>query len=290
MDMQSIKTFLMLAEVKRLGDCAKQLHLTKSAISTRIKQLEAELDQQLFERGAQGMKLTVQGQRFYRHALSLQRCWENAKREIRLTEQPGGLLRIGAHPALADDLLLDWAAGLRTLDSTQSLHLMADYSTALIQQVSSGILDIALILVAETAPGLLVERLFNDHLQMVSTDTDRLALVNPERYIYLDWGWGYNAAHGERLAQLQSAPVTSGLASLGTHWLQRQGGTAYLPARWVQEALAEGSLRLVKDAPRFERPVYATYSTVHPFPGRIALAMRALRQVIEKAYQHIPGT
>ncbi len=169
----------------------------------------------------------------------------------------------------------------QALQPTQSIHLEADYSAALIQQVSEGSLDVALTLVGEAAPGLLVERLFSDRLLMVSTEVEELESVNPDRYIYLNWGWGYTSSHSERLPQLRNAPVMSGLASVGTQWLNKQGGTAYLPERLIEKELQEGNLKKVIGAPQFELPVYLLYSTDSPFPDRIDLAVRTLNQVIK---------
>ena len=260
MDMQTIKTFLTLAEVKRLSLCAEQLCLTKSALSSRIKQLEQELDQILFQRDAKGMLLTNAGRRFYHHALAMQQRWERARREIALGDEPAASLRLGAHPTLARDLLLPWSGQLKQQHPDLTLHMEVDYSSVMVRQVAAGELDIGLILVADTTAGLVVEQVFEDRLLMVSTQATELAQVSTEEYLYLDWGWGYNAAHAERLPQLENSGVSCGLGALGLPWLESQGGTAYLPERLVGESVKSGQLLLVEDAPQFRRPVFATFS------------------------------
>ena len=113
MDTWSIKTFLTLAEVKRLSICAERLCITKSAVSSRIKQLESQLDQSLFERSTQGMTLTLAGERFYQHAQIMQQRWEHAKADVKRSEQSAGTLRIATHNTLASDFLPRWGSELR---------------------------------------------------------------------------------------------------------------------------------------------------------------------------------
>ena len=261
MDMQSIKTFLTLAEVKRLSLCAEMLCLTKSAVSSRIKQLEMQLDQQLFERSAQGMLLTIAGQRFYQHAIAMQQRWERAKKEIKQSEDASGLLRLGAHPSLANDLLLEWGSILNQRYANLTIHLEADYSSEIVRQVAAGALDIGLIFVADATTGLIVDQVFEYKLVMVSSSASSLQQVKSEDYLYLDWGWGYNAAHSERLPQLENSRLSCGLAELGLPWLQKNGGTAYLPERIAAPLLDSGELFRVADAPLFKRPIFATYAS-----------------------------
>lgn len=261
MDMPLIKTFLTLAEVKRLSLCSELLCLTKSAVSSRIKQLEMQLDQQLFERSAQGMLLTHAGQRFYQHAIAMQQRWERAKKEIKQDEHTSGLIRLGAHPALASDLLLEWGSALKKRDANLSIHLEADYSREIVRQVAAGALDIGLIFVADATTGLVVDQVFEDRLVMVSSSATSLLQVKPEDYLYLDWGWGYNAAHSERLPQMQNGLLSCGLGSLGLPWLLKNGGTAYLQERMAKPLLDSGELYRVDDAPLFSRPIFATYAS-----------------------------
>ncbi|MEH6576746.1 MAG: LysR family transcriptional regulator [Amphritea sp.] len=283
MDIWSIKTFLTLAEVKRLSLCAEMLCLTKSAVSSRIKQLEMQLDQQLFERSAQGMLLTNAGQRFYQHAIAMQQRWERAKKEIKQSEDASGLIRLGAHPSLASDLLLEWGSLLNQRYANLTIHLEADYSSEIVRQVAAGALDLGLIFVADATTGLIVEQVFEYQLVMVSSSATSLQQVRSEDYLYLDWGWGYNAAHSERLPQLQNSRLSCGLAELGLPWLQKNGGTAYLPERIAAPLLDSGKLFRVEDAPLFKRPIFATYASDPLDQALLEHALDALADMEVKA-------
>lgn len=284
MDLHLIKTFLTLAETKRLSACAEQLCLTKSAVSTRIKQLEKELEQPLFERTSKGMVLSHAGQQFYQHALIIRQRWARAKQEIHQSDASSGLLRLGAHPALAQDLLLPWGQSLRQQCADLTLSLEANYSAQIVRSVAAGTMDVGLILVADAAAGLVVEQVMEDPLILVSTSTDQLQQIRPETYLYLDWGWGYNAAHSERLPQLANALTLCGSAELGLPWLLETGGAAYLPRRKVANHLASGTLKQVVDAPVFMRPIFMTHSSKPLDQAVLDIALNALSDFI----QHLP--
>jgi DNA-binding transcriptional LysR family regulator len=61
---QSLRVFRKSAETLSFTETAKQLHLTQSAVSHKIKQLEKQLGSPLFVRNRRGISLTRTGQHF----------------------------------------------------------------------------------------------------------------------------------------------------------------------------------------------------------------------------------
>ncbi|OIN09132.1 LysR family transcriptional regulator [Oceanisphaera psychrotolerans] len=284
MDIQTLKTFLTLAEVQRLSLCAEQLCLTKSAVSARIRQLEQQLGEPLFIRGARGMQLTDAGRHFYRHAMVMHQRWIRAKLEISQKRNAAPLLRLGAHSALANDLLLAWGSTVRHRNPELELHLETGYSSEIVRQVAQGALDIGLIFVADTTAGLVVDQVLEDRLIMVSSAARRLDQVSVDNYLYLDWGWGYNAAHSEHLPQLQNSLLSFGKADLGLPWLLKNGGTAYLPTRTVEPQLTAGILWPVTGAPEFRRPIFATYAPDRPDRALLDQALQDLAGLVDNRW------
>jgi len=287
MDIWSINTFLTLAEVKRLNECAQLLCVTKSAVSSRIKQLESHLDQTLFSRSNQGMLLTPAGHKFYQHAQVLQRRWEQAKLEIKLDDlQGGGILRIATHTTLAHDLLLMWGSELKARKPELTLHMSADYSVEIVKQVATGKVDIGLVFAADTSTGLIVEQICIDELIMVSSQACCVSDVKPSEYLYLDWGWGwgYSTAHNERLPHLEHCLQSSGLGGIGLSWLLSNGGCAYLPRRSVARHLENARLFEVTDAPNFNRPIFATYPRESQNSESLDFSLKALASFINDSH------
>ncbi len=68
MELKSLTTFLVVAEVGTILHASKKLHCVQSNVTSRIKALEDELGVQLFQRSRNGMTLTAAGEVFLEHA------------------------------------------------------------------------------------------------------------------------------------------------------------------------------------------------------------------------------
>ena len=259
MNIEAINTFLTVVEAGRLGLAAEQLQVTKAAVSARIKQLEVTLGVELFQRRHDGLRLSAAGHRFHRGARLVQDQWERARWEARQEDGARRHVSLGAHPALADDLLVDWIAEMRAASPDVSVYALPDYSIRVIAQLAEGLLDVGVVYLPEARPGLSVEKLFEDALVMVSTDADALADIGPDSYVFLDWGSGYVTSHAETLADLAFPHVRIGQGTLGLDYIRKHGGAGYVPERMVTDDVAAGRLWLVEDAPRFPRPVFVVY-------------------------------
>ncbi|MHC9001523.1 LysR family transcriptional regulator [Enterococcus bulliens] len=71
MELNDIKMFYEVAQTNSVSQAAQNLGYTQSNISKRIKCLEEEIDQRLFERNNKGMHLTSAGQEFIPYAQKL---------------------------------------------------------------------------------------------------------------------------------------------------------------------------------------------------------------------------
>jgi hypothetical protein len=67
-------TFLELARTRHFGKAAEHLFVTQSAVSARIRLLEATLGVALFTRKRNDIRLTRAGERLQRHAETIVRC------------------------------------------------------------------------------------------------------------------------------------------------------------------------------------------------------------------------
>ena len=61
MDLESLKSFYHVAKEGSFSRAAKVLHVSQPAMSVRIKTLETELGERLFDRARQGVALTEAG-------------------------------------------------------------------------------------------------------------------------------------------------------------------------------------------------------------------------------------
>ncbi|MDX1743391.1 MAG: LysR family transcriptional regulator, partial [Ruegeria sp.] len=61
MDIELARTFLAVVETGTFFDAANRVHVTQSTVSMRIRTLEQQLGQAVFERGKSGATLTPAG-------------------------------------------------------------------------------------------------------------------------------------------------------------------------------------------------------------------------------------
>ena len=96
MDIETMKTFLVLADTKNFTRTAHQLFIAQSTVTNRILELEKELNVTLFERNNRSVELTPAGERFSLYAAGVIRLTETAMAEISSIHKFENTLRIGS--------------------------------------------------------------------------------------------------------------------------------------------------------------------------------------------------
>lgn len=95
-ELRQIKYFVRIAELEHFGQAAEDLHIVQPALSRQIKQLEAELEVELFERLPRGVRLTSAGQVLLQRSRPLLQELERTLAATKLASQGKlGSLRIG---------------------------------------------------------------------------------------------------------------------------------------------------------------------------------------------------
>lgn len=100
MNHTTLLIFKLVAETQSVTQAAKQLGRAQSNITTRIQQLEEELEVELFVRGNKKMLLSPAGQNFLSYARRILSLAEEAKLALH-PARPAGTLKLGAMEACA---------------------------------------------------------------------------------------------------------------------------------------------------------------------------------------------
>src|SRR5438445_10383096 len=100
--LKQIQYFLAAAETGQFSAAATKVHVTQTAITAAIKELERALGVALFLRHhASGVSLTVDGQKFLHHAYSIAAAVNSALQDPGLIRQNvSGKVRVGATPSI----------------------------------------------------------------------------------------------------------------------------------------------------------------------------------------------
>ncbi|MEU4151628.1 LysR family transcriptional regulator [Streptomyces sp. NPDC026659] len=88
MDLDTVRTFLAVADAGRFREAADELAVTQQAVSKRIAALERVLGVRLFTRTPRGAELTIDGQAFLPHARELVRVAERAVASVHRGSRP----------------------------------------------------------------------------------------------------------------------------------------------------------------------------------------------------------
>lgn len=255
MQLDLIETYLDLMESRSFHLTAERLGITQSTVSSRIKTLEAELGSVLFQRGRSGAAPTAAGRRFEGHARAIKASWSLARQELGALDRHEGALRIACTVSLADSLLADWMDRIITASPRLALHVEADYSPQMIDDLAFGNLDIGVLYAPRYLPELQFELLMRQRFLLVSSTARRLNEVQLESYVRAAYTPALEKAHSELLPELARPRLSAGLDSITMGRLIRHGGSGYVPSHML-EVFAGHGLHAVADAPPLEQPVY----------------------------------
>jgi len=280
MDIATIKTFLNLSATGNFSRVAERTHITQSTVSARIKVLEERLNCTLFERTPNGVNLTSAGKRFHHYAVSIQQLWEQGQQDVAIPKDFDGIIGVGVHMTLWRRCFPGWISWLKQQHPNMGMHIETDYSERLTELIAEGILDVAITHMPKVLPGLHIEQFFSDPLVMVADRKMQLDECNNANYIYVDWSYGYQEEHREKLPQLHSSPINIGFGEIALAYILQQQGIAYLPLQDVQHYLDSGQLHIVEGSPQLHRPAYLVYSKQPADKGKIDIAIAGLQATL----------
>jgi DNA-binding transcriptional LysR family regulator len=274
-DITLARTFLAIAAHGSFVAAAERLHVTQTAVSARIRTLEELVGNALFVRNKAGATLTVSGERFLPFASTLVQVWERARHELAIPTGRRGVIVVGCEVSLWDPLLLEWLQWMQNDAPDLAVRAEVSSSKELLDQISNGTVDIAIVYAPHQRPGLRIELLIEEKLVLVTTDPASASL-DPARYVYVDWGPEFSKQHNLAFPELAGVGVSANLGPLAREYLLAAGGAGYFRLDVVRKHLQEGRLHRISGAPEFLYPAYAVYAQ-HADATIVAPALEGLR-------------
>lgn len=146
MDFRQIQYFLALVEDGSMTQAARRLNVVQPTLSMQIGRLEQELGQKLFERKRQGMVPTTTGRLMYRLYAPIYRDIERAREQLlQRNDVATGHVSLGLLSSLAESVLPEVLSRFHTTFPNVEVTITVGYSTNLIDWVSNGQVDAAII-------------------------------------------------------------------------------------------------------------------------------------------------
>lgn len=277
MDIDQARTFLAVVAHGSFVAASEHLHVTQTAVSARIRALEAHLDTRLFVRDKSGARLTAAGERFVRYATAIVNVWEDARQQVVLPPGRLQLASVGGEPSLWNPLLADWLVWMRRHCADVAVRVEVETATRLIERVQDGTLDIAIVYGTPQRPRLVVELLAEEKLVMVTTDPD--GGWDAETYVHVDWGSDFTANSRAAFPEIGSPAVSTSFGPLALQYLQATGGSGYFRSNAVRDLVGARRLVPVPGAPEFSHSVYAVYPP-HASDATLARVRAGLRACV----------
>lgn len=168
-----LKTFRLVYETRSFSLTAAQLFVTQPTISHQIKQLEAQLGVQLFQRsGNHDVEPTAAAQILYADSTQLLATWQATTRKLEATTQQKSLMVVlGASQTIALTLLPDLVPQLHAQFPQAALRIKMMNSQQVLQQLQAHQLQIGLIEKPVVANGIERVAVMHDQLVRIGEDT-----------------------------------------------------------------------------------------------------------------------
>lgn len=175
MELRQLRTFVAVAGAGTVTDAANVLNLAPSSVSEQIRALERSLEARLFDRAANGMRLTDAGGRLLPWATRLLEQAERARREVSRRSEP---IRLGALETLAGTHVPAVLGRLARQHPDVELRVVPSASRQdLLGRVETGDLDACLLLDTGAELGDLGFPVPDHGLEFIDVEPVRLVLV-----------------------------------------------------------------------------------------------------------------
>ncbi len=146
MTFEQLRTFLWVARLGGFRKASDRLNLSQPAVSTRISNLEQELEASLFERGPGDLVLTKKGQQLLGYAEQMLFVEEEIKQRVANPSETEGLFRVGASETIAQAWLPAFIQAFSTYFPRVNIDLTVDISINLRAAVLERRLDLAFLM------------------------------------------------------------------------------------------------------------------------------------------------
>jgi len=263
MEWQQLEYFQVVARLEHFTRAAEQLSLSQPALSRAIARLEAELGVPLFERQGRRVRLTRYGRVFLAHAERALQAIDAGKREISDMAGPErGVVALAFLKTLGARVLPEALGAFRERHPAVRFQLTQNHSSALLDLLAEGEVDLCLFAPPEERPGMRWEPVLTEEIYVVAApghplanrEVIALAELANEPLILLKPGYGMRritdalcrqAGFTPRIAfEGEDAATVTGLATAGL-------GVGFIPALAVAERPDARYLRVSE--PRCER-------------------------------------
>lgn len=176
MEIHQLRYVVAVAEEGSFSHAAEREHIAQPSLSQQIQKLEAELDQQLFDRLPRAVVLTEAGRTFLVYARQILAEIADARRSVTaLGQEVAGRLAVGAVPSIALYVLPRLIRQFQQRYPKVTFELFEDTTDKLAQRLENGTLDVVLASSGDESSALERHPLGREPLLLLVPEKHRLA-------------------------------------------------------------------------------------------------------------------
>ncbi|GAA4445777.1 LysR family transcriptional regulator [Novipirellula rosea] len=166
MEFDQLTHFLKIAQTENITRAAEELGLSQPAVSRSLQRLEEEIGQPLFERQSRKMVLTDAGELLVSRARQIMSIIDDTLSEI-TDDGQSGRIRLGAIPTIAPYFLPGLLHHFTSAFPKARLLVQEEPTQSLLQRLTQGELDLAILALPIPAKYLEIDTLFEEELLLV---------------------------------------------------------------------------------------------------------------------------
>lgn len=150
--MRQLRYFVAAAKTGQFSQAASKVHVSQSAITAAVMQLEERLGVKLFERMPYGVSLTAEGNKFLQHASHILDTLQDALSEpFFLSHATSGVVRVGASYTVLGYFLPNLLARFKRNYPDVEIDLIDMERSSIEAAVTSGKLDMGLTVISNAS-------------------------------------------------------------------------------------------------------------------------------------------
>ena len=293
-----LETFYWIARLGSFHAAARHLRLTQPTISARIRELEASLSIDLFDRVNQRAEITAAGRDILAKTRQILRLTNDLERTLHQREPMRGLLRLGAVESIALMALPQLLSRLTESFPELRIELTVDVGTLLSRKLNARQLDLAIVTDPEPNDLVVARKIGSIELGWIASprlslpkrelepaDLASLQIItNPEpstlHTIIMGW-FGRVGLEPEHVSACNSHALMSQLVCAGH-------AIAVLPVKTLRSEIQSEKLRVLATRPRIApRPLFICQARDSASPGTDTI-VRVAREVLWQSGLVVP--
>jgi len=258
LDLRALEIFRAVAVEGSVSKAARRLNRVQSNVSTRIKQLERQLDKELFVRRSRGLSLTPDGELLLPYAERLLQLSMEASETLN-EGRPRGLFRVGTMESTAAARLPAILSRFHESHPAVRVEVETDTAGGLVDRLLGRDVDVAFIAEPVAVDGISTVPVFEEKLVLVAPKSfpplDRPGEISGRTVVAFEAGCAYRRYLEDWL--LETGIVPGNIMSVGSYLailacVAAGTGYAVVPQSVLDVISSQGGLRL------------------YPLPGRYA--------------------